>query len=260
MATREIDLRNGHVLYDDGEHQFIWLGWEENEGDKAVQVNQYLIINRGKGILLDPGGVYTFPRVISNLAMYISPDNIIYIIFSHQDPDVSSGAALWLNNTSADIYISKLWERFIPHFGIYSYDRIKPVPDNGMSIDLPSGDKLDIIPAHFLHSVGHINVFDRRSGVLFTGDIGAAVFSKDNKYLFVEDFEYHVRLMEGFHKRYMNGNAACRKWVDIVKRYNPKVIAPQHGAIFEGASVNKFLDWLYNLRCGLDIIDQIYGV
>ncbi len=259
MNIKEVDLINGHVLYDDGEHQFIWLGWEEKEGTHAVQVNQYLIINRGKGILLDPGGVYTFPKVIANLATYLSPDDIIAIIFSHQDPDVSSGAALWLNNTPATIYISKLWERFIPHFGIYNLDRIVAVPDSGMTIDLPTGDKIEIIPAHFLHSVGQINAFDRRSGILFTGDIGAAVF-RDKKYLFVTDFEEHVKLMEGFHKRYMNGNVACRKWVEIVRRLNPKMLAPQHGAIFEGASVNKFLDWLSGLRCGLDLIDQIYGV
>ena len=34
------------------------------------------------------------------------------------------------------------------------------------------------------------------------------------------------------------------------------MIAPQHGAIYTGESVAAFLDWLSNLRCGIDLLDQ----
>jgi flavorubredoxin len=259
MLTNEhVSIVDGAVLYDDGDHKFIWLGWEEEEEEGFVQVNQYIIINRGKGFLLDPGGVYVFPRVISNVSTYIDIDNIQMIFYSHQDPDVSSGIALWLANTPAEVYISNLWTRFVPHFGVTDIRRIKGIPDRGMTLPLPTGDVLEFIPAHYLHSVGQFNVYDRRSKILFSGDIGAAVFPRGERKVFVEDFQRHVPLMEGFHKRYMNGNVACRKWVNEVKKRDIDMIAPQHGSIFKKEDTNKFLDWLSSLRCGLDIINEIY--
>jgi len=36
------------------------------------------------------------------------------------------------------------------------------------------------------------------------------------------------------------------------------MIAPQHGSILKKEDANKFLYWLSSLRCGLDIIDEIY--
>lgn len=121
-----------------------------------------LIIHGDRGTLLDPGGVYVFPRVISNVATYIDIDKIDNIIFSHQDPDVSSGITLWLANTPAKVYIPKLWTRFLPHFGIADFSRVIGVDDRGTSLNLSNGSSLDIVPAHYLHSVGQINVFDRR--------------------------------------------------------------------------------------------------
>ena len=258
LTNEEVIITDGAVLYDDGVHKFIWLGWEEEEEEGVVQVNQYLIINNGKGVLLDPGGVYVFPRVISNVSTYIDIKDIKMIFFSHQDPDVSSGIALWLANSPAEIYISNLWTRFMPHFGVADYTRIRGIPDRGATYTLPSGDVLEFIPAHYLHSVGQFNVYDRRSKILFSGDIGAAIFPKGQRKLFVEDFNKHIPLMEGFHKRYMNGNVACRKWVDEIKRKDISMIVPQHGAIFREQDAYKFLDWLSSLRCGLDIIDDIY--
>ena len=253
------ELIKGKVLYDDGEHKFIWLGWEEEEEEGIVQVNQYLIVNNGIGILLDPGGVYAFSRVVANVARYIDLDRVKYIFFSHQDPDVSSGVALWLSVTPATVYISKLWIRFLPHFGVVDHSRIHPVEDRGDRIDLPTGDFIDIIPAHYLHSVGNFSAYDSRSKILFSGDIGAAVFPKGNRYLIVRDFDDHLKLMEGFHRRYMKSPEACKKWVEKVSKYEISMIAPQHGAIFSGDDVKRFLEWIKNLRCGIDILEEIYG-
>jgi len=258
LTNDQVSIVDGAVLYDDGDHKFIWLGWEEEEEEGFVQVNQYIIVNKGKGFLLDPGGVYVFPRVIANVSTYIDVNDIQMIFYSHQDPDVSSGIALWLANTPAEVYISNLWTRFVPHFGVTDIRRIKGIPDRGMTYTLPTGDVLEFIPAHYLHSVGNFTVYDRRSKILFSGDIGAAVFPRGERKVFVEDFQKHLPLMEGFHKRYMNGNAACRKWVSEVKKRNISMIAPQHGSIFNGEDGKRFLDWLSSLRCGLDIIDEIY--
>lgn len=251
-ANSEVDYENGEVLFDDGEHKFVWLGWGKLE-EGMIQTNQYLIIDKNQGILLDPGGIHIFPKVVSNVTKYIDLDAIKYIFFSHQDPDVSSGIPMWLSVTPADIYISELWVRFLPHFGITDFTRIKGVPDGGTRV----GD-LEIIPAHFMHSPGNHIAYDPKSNILFTADIGAAVFG-GNKYLFVDDdnFNSHVSIMEGFHKRYIASSNACKFFAAKVRSLNPYMLTPQHGAVFRDRAVELFLNWLTSLRCGADIIEEI---
>lgn len=250
---------NGRVLYDDGEHTYIWLGTENKYRKGVVQTMQYLIIHKGRGILLDPGGVHLFSRVVASVSRYISIDKIDTIFFSHQDPDVSSGIALWLGVTNAKVYISSLWIRFLPHFGIVDTTRINAIEDKGGNIPLQDGAKLQCIPSHFMHSPGQFSLYDPISRILFTADIGAAVFGENDETVFVEDFSSHIKLIEGFHTRYVAGNAVAKRWADIVRRINPDMIAPQHGAIYKGESVSAFLNWLSNLRCGLDLLDQTFG-
>lgn len=248
---------SGKILYSSDNHKFIWLGADEGSHENVIQTNQYLIIRDGKGILLDPGGVHLFAKVISSVSKYISLENIQYVFFSHQDPDVSSGIALWMGVTPAKIFISNLWTRFLPHFGIVDQSRMVPIEENGKTITLSSGGVLEIIPSHFLHSTGCYSLYDPQAKVLFSGDIGAAAFGSE-KYVFVDDFDEHKKFIDMFHRRYMGSNKVLRKWVESVRRYSIDYIAPQHGSIYRNRSVEKFLDYLHNLECGIDLIDELY--
>lgn len=247
----------GKVIYDGDNHKVIWLGWDLNDSAGAVQTNQYLIVHNGKGTLLDPGGVHLFSRVVSAVSRYIDIDRLERILFSHQDPDVSSGIALWLGITNAEIYLSSLWLRFMPHFGLVDISRIKAIPDNGSNVELGNGEEIKMIPAHFLHSPGNFSFYDTISGILFSGDIGAAVFPSGEEYLFVDNFDEHLKIMEGFHRRYMASGKVCRHWVSLVRQASIKLIAPQHGAIFPVEQVDNFLNWFSRLECGSDIIETI---
>ena len=258
-SNADVDRVKGEVLYDKDGHKFIWLGWEEHEEEGTVQVNQYLIIDKGEGILLDPGGIHVFPQVVGNVSRYIDLDNIKHIFFAHQDPDVCSGIALWLGVTPAKTHISKWWIRFLPHFGVYDKNKVSPIEDRGGFISLPSGGKLDFIPAHFLHSIGNFNLYDPKAKILFTSDLGAAIFPHNKRYLFVEDFNAHIKLMEAFHKRFMTSNIAMKAYLKQLYKYKIEMICPQHGAIFpDSETAQKFLKWLGNLKCGIDIINSIY--
>ncbi len=250
---QESDI-NGRVLYQTQNHSFIWLGAEEKYRKGVIQTMQYLIIDNGRGILLDPGGVHLFSRVVASVSRFISIDKIDAIFYSHQDPDVSSGIALWLGVTSAKVYISELWTRFLPHFGIVDSSRVLPIPDRGMKLAVGSAE-YQCVPSHFMHSPGQFSLFDPISGILFTGDIGAAVFPEGGERLFVEDFDSHLPLIAGFHERYMASNAATRRWCDAVRRLGPAMIAPQHGAVYKDKPLEQFLDWLSRLKCGIDLMD-----
>ncbi len=250
------EYAEGQILFEEENHKVIWLGWEKEEGEGAIQTNQYLIVHGTRGILLDPGGVHLFPRVVAIISRYIDLDNIETILFSHQDPDVSSGIALWLGVTQAEIHISELWMRFVPHFGLVDFSRLKGIPDGGGPVHLSSGMSIDLFPAHYLHSPGNFSFYDSLSGILFSSDIGGAVFPENEHYLFVDNFEKHLPLIEGFHERLMASNRVCANWVSRMKKKRITMIAPQHGAIFRGETVDRFFDWLSGLKCGSDILEK----
>ncbi len=244
----------GKVLFKSGEH-IVYMFSEYSPKD-AIQSNQYLIVHNGRAALLDPGGNRTYHKLLEHISKLINPkEELDYIILSHQDPDIVASLNGWLMATKAEALISKLWTRFIPHFGLSSWleGRIRPVEDSGESIDL-GGINLYILPAHFLHSPGNFQVYDPVSKILFSGDAGASV---GQDYMETDSLKDHIKYMEGFHKRYMASNKACRLWADMVSSLDIEIIAPQHGAIMVGKKVvREFINWMRELRCGVDLFSE----
>jgi flavorubredoxin len=242
------------VLSGDENHRFILLNESEPGEEDGVRSNQYLIQHQDAGVMLDPGGFGVMPRVLAELLRYLSPQQLKGIVLSHQDPDIVGGLATWLELTGAPVYVSEIWLRFLPHYGIKGMSRFVGVPDGGMDWAVVPGFNLQLVPAHFLHSEGHINVYDPLTGILFSGDIGAAMLPTDKDYVFVDDFAAHLSYIEGFHRRYMCSNRAARIWVERVSRLDVSMIAPQHGPIYRGNAVKEFLAWFRELQCGVDLM------
>ncbi len=237
------------TLFDDGKHEWIVIGRDPDKPDSVIDTNEYLIINSGKALLLDPGGSEIFPTVLSEVSKLIDVQNIEGYLCSHQDPDIMSSLPLWMAlSPNASIYVSWLWSKFIAHFGNNYVGKFVEIPDEGMKIKL--GDQeLVLVPAHYCHSSGNFNLYDPRAKILFSGDLGAAMVP-DGHPLFVEDFDAHTKLMEGFHLRWMPSNEAKARWIRRVRKLDVEMICPQHGAIFKGEMVPKFLSWLDNLEVG----------
>ncbi|BBE30598.1 MBL fold metallo-hydrolase [Tepiditoga spiralis] len=254
-----MSLSDPKILFENDEHKFIMLGMETGD-EHGIYTNQYLILHKDEGVLLDPGGVHVFPKVLANVSEFINPDKITGIFYSHQDPDVSSGIALWSNVTNAKIYASNLWERFLPHFGVFDEKKFIALSDKGGNIPFKDGLKLEIVPAHFMHSVGNFNIYDPISKIFFSGDVGVGVVPPSERSIFVESFESYKKYIEGFHVRYMTSNKACKKYVDLLNKYDINILAPQHGSLYKDNDVKKFLNWLSGIKCGVDIIDKIYGM
>ncbi|MFN7065967.1 MAG: MBL fold metallo-hydrolase [Aquificaceae bacterium] len=242
------------LIFDSPEHKVVFF--EELTPASAVQSNQVLIIHKDEGMLLDPGGHKVFSKLLSELSVFITPNQIKYIFLSHQDPDIVASINGWLMTTRADAYVSKLWMRFLPHFGLDSQleGRVKAIEDKGTVLTLGGDCKLYILPAHFLHSEGNFQVYDPCSKILFSGDLGASL---GQDYFFVEDFDKHLKYMEGFHRRYMVSNKVLKFWANMVKDLDIEMIVPQHGAIFKGRDmVKRFIEWLENLEVGVDLLTQ----
>lgn len=247
-------MENETILYDDGVHKCIMFSFDDEEQEESyLAVNQFLIIQNNTGILIDPGSQAAFSEMYDAVERHLGVDKLKFIFYSHQDPDVAGSIAEWSVSSSAKIIISGIWSRFMSHYGLMDLERIIALPDPGAKINFGE-DFLQFIPAHFLHSPGNFSLYDSRSKILFSGDIGAAVMPVHSIYKEVHDFDTHLTLLEAFHKRYMAGNNFTKKWVHQVHKYDVDMIAPQHGAVFRGEDVNKFLTWFEALKCGGDIM------
>lgn len=240
------------VLFDNGTHKNVLLE-DFGLGGLAVQANQHLIIHGAAAMILDPGGHKVYSKVLTQTLSIIGKAKLHYIFLSHQDPDIVAAVNGWLMTTDAQAYISQLWIRFVPHFGIDHLvaDRLRPIPDEGMIFKL-DGASLVALPAHFLHSEGNFQLYDAVSKILYSGDLGASLGAE---YTAVTDFDAHLPYMEGFHRRYMASNKVMKSWADMVRGLDIEIIAPQHGAYFQGKEmVGRFIDWCAKLQCGVDLI------
>ncbi|ULQ58543.1 FprA family A-type flavoprotein [Brucepastera parasyntrophica] len=253
QISRKKEVVLTKILYADQEHSFIWFGTESKNCDGSVKTILYLIIDNDEGMLLDPGDTRYFPQISAAIEQYIPIKQINSIFFSHQDPDVLSGISRWLKATDAKVYISALWVRFLPHFGIFDSDRVITIPDNGLAIRQESGNELLCIPTHFMHSPGQFSLYDKRSKILYSTDVGTALVDDCSRPLFVENFQDHLKYIEPFHTRYMASNTVVRNWCEKIRHIEPEMIAPLHSPIYRGDTVGRFLDWLSELKCGSDL-------
>jgi len=249
----------GIELFNNGQHACVMFSDLIDEGNGAsVQSNQFLIVQDGNGILLDPGGVLTYNELFIGMSKFFPPKQLKYVFASHADPDIIASLPRWLSNSETQLLISHIWSRFVPHFCPQgkTEGRIIPVPDQGTV--LPFGNtSFQILPAHFLHSEGNLQFYDPVSRILFSGDMGASMISARDAGEPVGDFERLRPFMEKFHARYMVANKVCRYWVKMVRELDPEWIVPQHGAPMRGRAVIKqFLDWIEGLSCGIDLVTQ----
>ncbi len=203
-------------------------------------------------MLLDPGGHQIYRKVMAETFASLGSAKLTHLFLSHQDPDIIAAINGWLMNTDAEAYISSLWVRFVPHFGLDRLvaDRLLSIADEGAVFDL-DGAKLYALPAHFLHSEGNFQIYDPIS---YSSDLGASIGAP---YMIVPNFDDHVRYLEGFHRRYMASRRVMQAWADMVRPLDIETIAPQHGAMMRGRDmVGRFIDWCADLECGEDLITR----
>ncbi len=236
------------TLYADDKVKWLVFGRDETKPEKIIDTNQYMIIANDRSLLMDPGGIELFAPMLSSVLRHAPVEQITDLFASHQDPDIISSLGLWDQALpNARLHSPWLWEGFIRHFGMQNIEYV-PIQDQGGSISL-GGYQVELIPAHYLHSSGNFNVYDPHTKILMSGDIGAAL-EADDAPLFVESFEEQISKMEGFHKRWMPSNRAKQDWINRVRKLDIEIMAPQHGRIFTGENVGKFLDWFEDLEVG----------
>ena len=243
-------MKTIRVIYEDGIHKWYAIVRDPNRPGYLIDTNEYLVVAGDDAILIDPGGSEVFPAVFSALSTQFDPRKINKLFASHQDPDIISSLSMWIEfNADVKCYVSWLWSSFVPHFG-GTQDTFVEIPDNGMDI-VVGGQRLQAIPAHYLHSSGNFHLYDPKAKILFSGDVGAALLPPGEDGMFVENFDRHIRHAEAFHRRWMGSERAKRDWCSRVSQLDIDMLCPQHGAIYRGADVKRFIDWFAHLEVGV---------
>jgi len=249
-------------LFNDGKHVCLMFhDLVDDSASAAVQANQFLIVSDGEGALIDPAGNMTYNALIMAMSRYFPYKRLRYILASHQDPDIVASLNKWLLATDCTLYVSKLWERFVPHFTTLnrSEGRIQGIPDAGLRIAMRDTTIL-ALPAHFLHAEGNFQFYDTKARILFSGDMGVSLVPHDEivkPVTTAREFQAHLANMSGFHQRYMTSNKVCRLWVNMVRQLDIELLVPQHGRYFQGKeAIGAFLDWIEQLPCGIDLFSQ----
>ncbi len=238
-----------HKLFENNSHTWLMFGRDDEKPNEIIDTNQYIVITKNNALLMDPGGIELFSAMLSAVIKQLPADKITHLFASHQDPDIISSLGLWDQALpSAILHSPWIWEGFIRHFGMENIT-YAPILDGGDSLKL-DGVNLEYIPAHYLHSSGNFNVYDAEAKILMSGDIGAALESVEAP-LFVDDFDEHIDKMKMFHQRWMPSNKAKNDWVARVRKLDIEMMCPQHGRIFKGDNVKRFLDWFEELEVGL---------
>ena len=245
-------------LYRDAQHVCLMFTDLVEEDAQAVQSNQFLIVDHGTGAIIDPGGNLAFNELLLTMSKFFPPQQLSYLCASHADPDIIAALDRWLTSTPAKLVISRIWERFAPHFTKVgkTTGRVIGVPDAGGRLPLGESE-LWLVPAHFMHAEGNFHFYDPVSRILFTGDLGVSMMSGKQAQTPITDLAPHIPLMEGFHRRYMASNKILRLWVKMVRRMDIEMLVPQHGAPISGRrAINDFFDWIEELSCGIDLFDE----
>lgn len=243
-------MKSARVIFEEGDHTWLAIVRDPARPGFLVDTNEYLVGSADDAILLDPGGSEIFPAVFSALSTSFDPRRINKIFASHQDPDVISSLTMWIEfNPEIKCYLSWLWQGFVPHFAGRA-DTFVPIPDAGTDI-VVGARRLQAIPAHYLHSSGNFHLYDPAAKILFSGDVGAALLPQGEDGLFVENFDRHIQHAEGFHRRWMGSEKAKQDWCVRVSSLEIDMLCPQHGAIYQGPDVQRFIDWFSRIEVGV---------
>ncbi len=243
-------MKKLQYIYENGSHKWAIVARDVERPQYLIDTNEYLVINDDRALLTDPGGIEIFPAVFSAINEHFDASAIDMIFSSHQDPDIISSLSLWLEvNRQLKCNISWLWSGFVPHFG-GDKNTFIDLPDEGAEIRL-QGLKLQAIPAHYLHSSGNFHLYDPVAKILFSGDIGAALSGSEELPIFVSDFDRHIQFAKKFHQRWLGSNEAKQNWCQRIAAMDIDMLCPQHGSIYTGDDVERFINWLAELPVGV---------
>ncbi len=238
-----------------------WVGWRNP--NSLLQMNVYLRRfqkdKKSINFLIDPGSPLDFPHISQKIAKVIGNISKINLYsLNHPDPDVAMNAVFIRNANAKAVCLTteENW-RLIAHYEIppESVKLIHTFKEG--KAPLATGHILKFIPSPFCHAKGAFMIYDPQTRVLFTGDLFGGISDAERIFqFFAEEEEWDG--IRAFHQIYMPTKRALRYVIEKIRALYPPplIIAPQHGAILKGVILEQFMDRLFNLDVGADLLQS----
>lgn len=252
QETEAIDLTKAVRIVDD----VYFVG--NRIQDRLLQINSYLRIYDNKiNFLVDPGPTIDYEVISGKIGEVIGDISRISIYsLNSQDPDVSSNAIyLKSANSKAVCMTSEDTWRIVSSLGIKK-NRLKLIDNsNDGKTKLPTGHEIQFINTPYCYSRGAINLYDRDSRILFSGDLFGCLNAPGDVRLYANSSDWNG--IKTYHQMYMPANRALKLAIDKIRNLDPKpiMIAPQHGAIIKEDLIDEILEKLYLLQVGTDLLE-----
>lgn len=242
----------------------VWWVGKRPEGE-IFYANPYLRTFEARGpddedfhLLIDPGSSKDFSVVQAKVSQVIGGiGNVDSVFINHQDPDVGSSVGLMLGRYTPDapvVCTEDTW-RLVHYYNI-PRKQFVPVEKYPDGMRLPSGDVLVPVPSPFCHFVGAMMLYDPQTRVLFSGDLFGGLTDRKAEGLYADETDWTG--MRAFHQIYMPTRTAIQHAIDNIRRLDPpvEIIAPQHGRVIRGKFVEIYMQRLYDLPVGLDVLED----
>ncbi len=230
----------------------FWVGYVIP--NDSFQCHVYLIKNGDESILIDPGSMITFPVTLQKISSIISLDQIKYVILHHQDPDIVGCVS------TLEKLIPRDDVEFITHWRTQTllkhYQWKTPfwlIDEHDWKLTLKSGRELNFVFTPYAHFAGAFCTYDVKTGTMFSSDLFGGLTEEFS--LFAKDENYFENL-KLFHVHYIPSKVILNHALNNIEKYNPVLIAPQHGSIIHKELIGPIIHKMRELDCGLYMLDN----
>ena len=226
-----------------------WVG--SDDASLKLRCNPYLVIENGRGVLIDGGSKSSFPNLMINiLQVGLEPRKIDALIYQHYDPDLCGSMdniVSFCKNPNIKIITASASREFVAHYMHTSRSGlIEGLSKDGTTFSL-RGRALKFILTPHAHSFGSFVTYDEKTGTLFSSDLFGSMsrqwqlFRKldsncytCNDYQICPDGKDYCPLPDiiEFHEHIMPCCKALRYALSKIRKLDVRMIAPQHGSIF----------------------------
>lgn len=238
-------MKKSTVIYQTGQHQWVAVA-HKPEANHLSGANEYLITDGATALLTYPGRSEICSIAFAAMAKKFNPLDIGVDVSAEQLPDVNSSLTLKLDfNPDLKCHLTCLWTSFVPNFSVTEQAFIE-ISDKILAI-VVGQLHLQIVPVHYSHSFGNFHLYDEAARMFFSGGIGSAILPQKQNSLFVQDFDRHIRHAEDFYRRWMWSPQAKQQWCERIATMNIDMLCPQHGPIYQGEDVERFINWFAEL-------------
>jgi len=221
--------------------------------DDTFQCHTYLVVDGDESVLIDPGSMLEFEEVKKKVESIIDIKDVKYLIAHHQDPDVCANLPAFeraIDRDDLEIVSHSRNFALIKHYGISS--KFYTIEDHHFCLKTKRYD-FEFLTTPYAHAPGAFVTYLKDQKVLFSSDIFGGL--EESWHLYAdENYFKEIRL---FHENYMPSQDILNYSLEKIEALELEFIAPQHGSIIQKHYIQKVIDELKELKCGL-YIDKEY--